>query len=186
MSEQGFRVKGHGDRLFRLVTRDITTMTLRPVGGGMEWTFDVGQVYQVPAGPVREEPIIQAKLEDGILYVAVFTVTGDEVEAVYAVNGAMRGGDHWDGDGARERMRVARMTAEHDGYWEAGDVRYGHVAAVMTAPASVGWGTLRSFGGYCLAEVCGWQWEAAVSHDEVMAAFYASHPLFSELGVTPL
>lgn len=186
MSEQPFRVKGHGDRHYHMVSRDVTTMTLRPVHGGIEWTFDIGDVYQVPVGPVREEPIIQAKMDDGILYVAVFTVTGDEIEAVYAVNGAMRGGDHWDGDGARERLRVARMTAERDGYWEAGDPRYGHVAAVMVSPASAEWGTPRSYGGYCLDDVCGWRWEGAVTHDEVMAGFYLAHPLFSELGVTPL
>jgi hypothetical protein len=52
LSTPVYRVTGHGDRDHHLVGSDPVTVTLRPVSGGMEWTYDRADVYRVGGGPL--------------------------------------------------------------------------------------------------------------------------------------
>lgn len=47
-----YRVHGHPDRDHHLVASDPSTVTLRPVSGGMEWTYDRAEVYRVGGDPL--------------------------------------------------------------------------------------------------------------------------------------
>lgn len=42
-----YRVYGHGERDYTLVSREHGTVTLKPVNDGMVWAFDEAEVYQI-------------------------------------------------------------------------------------------------------------------------------------------